>query len=217
MMKYRKIFLLTILCLIAVFYCADAYAAADILGETARKFTTTFKKTKGIIFIIGAFGMVGVAHYAFFGKMKWTWFAGLLTGMAVLSAAGALLYYSTKGAAITGSSGSGGDIFQFLADRAINFTIGLRNVAFCLAGFGIIMFTFLAISGKINFKHLGYIFISLFMLSGVGLFISYWTGGSAGLGALKGFARPATFTEGSAGDTYKNIGVGEIGNSSFGR
>lgn len=214
MMKYRKIFLLTILCSLFVFYCVDAYAAADILKETANKLTTTFKKTKGIIFVVGGFGLVGIAYFAIFGKMKWTWLAGLLTGLAVLSAAGAFLYYTTgNGAALTGGSGGTGEgLFKFLSDRAINFAIGFRNVAFCLAGFGIIMFTFLAISGKINFKHLGYIFISLFMLSGVGMFISYWTGGSADLGNLKGYARPATFTEGNTGDSYKNIGNSSFGN-----
>lgn len=213
MMKYRKIFLLTILCLLAVFYCADAYAAGDILGETARKLTTTFKKTKGIIFVIGGFGLVGITYYAIFGKVKWSWLAGLLVGLAVLSAAGAFLYYATRGSGMASGGGSGGDeIFSFFSSKAINFAIGFRNVAFCLAGFGIVMFTFLAISGKINFKHLGYIFISLFMLSGVGLFISYWTGGSAELGDLAGYARPASFTTGSVGDSYNNIGNSSFGN-----
>lgn len=70
-------------------------------------------------------------------------------------------------------------IFKTFAERTTKFAIGLRGLAFAISGFGIVMFTFLAICGKINFKHLGYIMISLFFLSGVGLMISYMTGGDA--------------------------------------
>ena len=71
------------------------------------------------------------------------------------------------------------DVFGNLSGNALAFAVGLRKLAFVLSGFGIIMFTWMAIFGKINFKHLGYIYICLFMLSGVGLLISYITGGAA--------------------------------------
>ena len=222
-MKCRKILILTILTLIATFYCVDAFAAAKIMPAIAEKFTSTFKGVKGIIFVIGAFGLVGIAYYAISGKMKWTWLVGLATGLAVLSAAGAFLYYATEGVegAVGLSAPTKGDIFDFFSSRAVNFALGFRNVAFSMAGFGIIMFTFLAISGKINFKHLGYIFISLFLLSGLGLFITYWAGNSADVRdaltkSLQGFSRPTTFTEGNVGDSFKNSGGGEASNSSFG-
>jgi len=70
-------------------------------------------------------------------------------------------------------------IFNFFAEKTTSFARQLRSLAFAISGFGIIMFTFLAICGKINFRHLGYIMISLFFLSGVGLLISYMTGGAA--------------------------------------
>lgn len=73
----------------------------------------------------------------------------------------------------SGGSGGGGAVFDTLAERTGSFAQGFRNLAMVLSGFGIIMFTFLAICGKINFKHLGYIFISLFFLSGVGALIVY--------------------------------------------
>jgi hypothetical protein len=71
------------------------------------------------------------------------------------------------------------DVFGKFSTRALNFAVGLRGFAFVLSGFGIIMFTWMAIFGKINFKHLGYIYICLFMLSGVGLLINYIVGGQA--------------------------------------
>ena len=211
MRNLNKILLMSIMCVACLLlFSSDAFAAGNFMSETASKITTTFKKTKGIILIIGGFGIVGVTFFAIFGKMKWPWLAGLLTGLAVLAATGALIHYATAGGhALTEGGGGSDNIFDFFSGRARDFAIGLQNIAFCLGGFGIVMFTFLAICGKINFKHLGYIFISLFLLSGTGLFISYWTRGHAdGLGQLKGFASPKSFTANSAGDTF---------NSSLGR
>jgi hypothetical protein len=65
------------------------------------------------------------------------------------------------------------DVFTKLSTKTRDFAKGLRNLAYCISGFGVIMFTFLAICGKINFKHLGYIFMCLFFLSGVGALITY--------------------------------------------
>ena len=102
------------------------------------------------------------------------------------------------------------NVFGTFSGRALNFAIGLRGFAFVLSGFGIIMFTWMAIFGKINFKHLGYIYICLFFLSGVGLLINYIVGGQA------------TTQLGGAGKgllvrSVENAGTGEIHhNSSFG-
>ena len=92
------------------------------------------------------------------------------------------------------------DIFDSLSTKTSKFAVGLRNIAYVISGFGIIMFTFLAISGKINFKHLGYISISLFILSAVGAFIDYVTHGSGAPSDLV-----SVF-----GDNYKDAGVGNL-------
>ena len=67
------------------------------------------------------------------------------------------------------------DMFDTLSNKTISFAVGLRNLAYVLSSFGLVMFTFLAIGGKINFKHLSYIAICLFFLSGVGSLIDYVT------------------------------------------
>ena len=67
------------------------------------------------------------------------------------------------------------DMFETLSNKTIEFAKGLRNLAYVLSSFGLVMFTFLAIGGKINFKHLSYIAICLFFLSGVGSLIDYVT------------------------------------------
>lgn len=71
------------------------------------------------------------------------------------------------------------NVLLTLGGRTETFARQLRSFAFIISGFGIIMFTWAAIFGKINFRHLGYIMISLFFLSGVGLLISYMTGGDS--------------------------------------
>ncbi len=103
-----------------------------------------------------------------------------------------------------------GNIFNPLSERTADFAVNLRNFAYVISGFGIIMFTFLAIGGKINFKHLGYIILCLFMLSAVGSIIVYVTdGGSSKQGNLD--------LEGKYfGKDYKKAGVGKLeGNSSL--
>lgn len=92
------------------------------------------------------------------------------------------------------------DIFGTLSGRAVVFAKGLRTLAYVISGFGIIMFTFLAISGKINFKHLGYISISLFILAAMGAFIDYITSGTGNKPGLE-----TTFK-----DTYKDAGTGQL-------
>lgn len=95
---------------------------------------------------------------------------------------------------------SDGDIFGILSGKASSFAKSLRTLAYVISGFGIVMFTFLAISGKINFKHLGYISISLFILAAMGAFIDYITSGTPGKTSLK-----TTF-----GDTYEKAGHGQL-------
>ena len=56
---------------------------------------------KTITFILGGFGLVGVAYSAIIGKVNWKWFAGLAVGLAILAAAGSIVEYAT------GSSDSG--------------------------------------------------------------------------------------------------------------
>ena len=94
----------------------------------------------------------------------------------------------------------GGDIFDSLSDRTAAFAKGLRNIAYIISGFGIIMFTFLAITGKINFKHLGYISISLFILAAMGALIDYITARS----------EAPTQLSSSFQDTYEGAGRGEL-------
>ena len=92
--------LMLAICLVAL--APDAFAQTVI--DTAKsKATDVFKSVKSIIFIVGGFGLVALAFFAVFGKLKWTWFASLAVGLAILAAAGAIIDYATT------TTGSGGD------------------------------------------------------------------------------------------------------------
>ena len=107
-------------CLTAVFcilaFAGDASAqstgGSSIMGESTvmglaqLKAVNTFKAVKTIIFIVGGFGLVGIAFAAIFGKVNWKWFAGLAVGLAILAAAGSIVNYAT------GDGISMGDSFQ---------------------------------------------------------------------------------------------------------
>ncbi len=90
--------------------CGDAWAdGASIMDTAATKARNTFDKVKTITFILGGFGLVGIAFQAVMGKVKWTWFAGLAVGLGILGAAGSIVEYAT-GSTDAGLESSFGDI-----------------------------------------------------------------------------------------------------------
>ncbi len=102
-MCFLKKNILTISLVLLVSMCViapDAFAAT-VFDTANKKASETFKAVKTVIFIVGGFGLVALAFFAVFGKLKWTWFASLAVGLALLAAAGAIIDYATS------NSGSG--------------------------------------------------------------------------------------------------------------
>ncbi len=85
-------------CLVAVAtlmsLCGTAHA--DIADVATTKAANAFVAVKQIMFIVGGFGLVGVAFSAIAGKISWKWFAGLAVGLAILAAAGSIVDYATS-------------------------------------------------------------------------------------------------------------------------
>ncbi len=84
-------------------------ASATVFDTALSKGSETFKAVKSVIFLVGGFGLVALAFFAVFGKLKWTWFASLAVGLAILAAAGAIIDYATT------DSGSG-DVVSLTGD-----------------------------------------------------------------------------------------------------
>lgn len=97
-MKFLKNNMFTLLAVVFVLTLAmvgDASAQGTVMDKATTKAISVFQSVKTIVFVIGGFGLVGLAFQAIFGKVKWTWFAGLAVGLAVLAAAGAIIEYAT--------------------------------------------------------------------------------------------------------------------------
>ncbi len=100
MKKLNNMFLLCSLVLVMTMIFADAsfaQSSTSVMDTGLLKALSLFIHIKTIVFVVGAFGLIGIAFQAIFGKVKWTWFAGLAVGLAVLAAAGAIVNYATGG------------------------------------------------------------------------------------------------------------------------
>ncbi len=84
---------------LAVLVLADpAFATSSgntLFKAPISKAAETFESTRTIIFIVGGFGLVGLAFAAIFGKIHWKWFAALGVGLFVLAIAGSIIDYAT--------------------------------------------------------------------------------------------------------------------------
>ena len=97
-MKKRILSILGLALVIGLAFSADAMAATTsktVVGAGIAKATNVFRSVRTIVFVIGGFGLVGLAVQAIFGKVKWPWFGALAVGLGVLAAAGALISYAT--------------------------------------------------------------------------------------------------------------------------
>ena len=88
------------LCLVAIVtmvsFAGDASAQTGSIMETGQiKALNVFKAVKTIMFVVGGFGLVGLAFAAVAGKINWKWFASLAVGLAILAAAGSIVNYAT--------------------------------------------------------------------------------------------------------------------------
>ena len=86
-----------------VLYLALAILLATTVDSSASVFETAvgkgkelFTSVKTVVFVIGGFGLVGLACGAIFGTVKWKWFAALATGLFILAVAGAIVEYFTN-------------------------------------------------------------------------------------------------------------------------
>ena len=109
MFNWKKMLVLCTLALVLTVAFTDV-ASADVMTTALTKVNNVFEKTRKIIFVLGAFGLVGLAFQAIFGKVKWSWFAGLAVGLAIVGAASAVVRYASGSSTINATDTfTGGD------------------------------------------------------------------------------------------------------------
>ncbi len=74
---------------------SQSASGSTIMQTAQNKTISVFSSVKTIIFIIGGFGLVGLAWAAIFGKVNWKWLSALAVGLAILAAASSIVEYAT--------------------------------------------------------------------------------------------------------------------------
>lgn len=89
-------------------------AEANVFQTATDKGLEIFQNVRNITFILGGFGLVGLAFGAIFGRVQWKWFGALAFGLAVIAAAGAIIDYVTtpSGGVSVAQPGDFGDTFK---------------------------------------------------------------------------------------------------------
>ena len=78
-------------------YGFDAWATGTEgpFKRAANIMIVTFKNVRMIVYILGAFGLIGIAVGAIMGKINFKWLAVLAIGLAIVAGADAIIKYAT--------------------------------------------------------------------------------------------------------------------------
>lgn len=76
-------------------------AYADVFGALEKKGSNAFQNIKNLSFLVGGFGVIGLAVMAYFGRFQFKWFFALIGGLALIAASGSMVDYITQGGADT--------------------------------------------------------------------------------------------------------------------
>lgn len=68
-------------------------SGSDIFSSVNAKASDLFKNVRNLLMVLGAFGVLGLAAGAFFGRFKWHWAISLLGGLALVAFVSQILSY----------------------------------------------------------------------------------------------------------------------------
>lgn len=95
-MLKRNLTTIMLVALAFIIVSAGNADAKDVFDTVRDKGYEIFTSVKNVIFIVGGFGLVGLATAAIFGKVNWKWFSYLAVGLMILAAAGSIIDYATN-------------------------------------------------------------------------------------------------------------------------
>ncbi|WP_262030493.1 MULTISPECIES: TrbC/VirB2 family protein [Microvirga] len=96
-MRY-KTHLAVAACALAVtaLMAVDSSASAQVFGALETKGKNAFENIKNLSFLVGGFGIIGLAVMAYFGRFQFKWLFALVGGLALIAASGSMIDYVTQ-------------------------------------------------------------------------------------------------------------------------
>ena len=96
MLKVVKV--LGLAALVVLVCTTSAFAAGgsggdDVFSKVLSKGKELFKAIRNVVFVLGGFGLVGLAVASIFGRPMWKWFGALALGLVTIAVAGAVVDY----------------------------------------------------------------------------------------------------------------------------
>ena len=73
-----------------------ANASDDIFQRAFAVTASVFKNVRLIVYIIGGFGLIGLAFMGILGKIQFKWLVALAVGLAIVAAADLVVSYATE-------------------------------------------------------------------------------------------------------------------------
>jgi type IV secretory pathway VirB2 component (pilin) len=77
----------------------DSSASAQVFGALEQKGANAFQAIKNLSFLVGGFGIIGLAVMAYFGRFQFKWLFALVGGLALIASSGTLVKYVTESGA----------------------------------------------------------------------------------------------------------------------
>jgi type IV secretory pathway VirB2 component (pilin) len=138
--------------------------AEGIFEQLVQKLAEIFSGVRAVVYVMGAFTLVGVAIAAILGKVKWQLVAHMAAGLFILVIAAEIIRYIGKPGVTTVTSSSSGDLFSGVLDKLATLFSGLRNVVYVASAFALVAAAIGGLMGKLQWKTVAHMAAALYLL-----------------------------------------------------
>ena len=95
-MKLKSVLFLALVAIMVIGVATGAWADGNPFEIAAKKLIDIFYGVRTVVYVAGAFVLVGMAWGAFTGRIKWTSVGVMAIGLGILMLAGTILEYATN-------------------------------------------------------------------------------------------------------------------------
>lgn len=113
-MKSLKILAMFAVALAVGMFAFEVAAQTNVFQTSIRLMSGTFKNVRVIVYVLGAFGLIGLAIGGIMGAIKWKWLGMLACGLGIIAVADGVVNYAMQGATT-------GNITEDVSNETIDF------------------------------------------------------------------------------------------------